>query len=495
MKSSVCIIGAGMGGLTAGAFLAKSGFDVTILEKATSVGGSAGFYTRKDRRFPTGATVAFGLEEDGILTKILNELKIQPPKMELLHPMDVILPDRKVSIFKDKGRWERELQMSFSEREKDVLLFWKKLEQIGEDVLSVTRNEVSFPIQRMYDLGSYPSFAFKNPLSVTRVTKYATWTVEKLLRTYNLHTYLPLRQFLDAQLVDAVQTDVTEAALLPSSVALTIYRKGSFAIENGIGQLCELLKDYIIQLGGRVFLSSPLKKVQFDQTNRLWQVESKKCNESFSTIINNSGISFDDNTSYEDSDFSWGAFRIDATLRKEVANQLQGNTLPFAFQIVSDNPQLATYCHNPIYATIHETQSGGKDYLCEVLMSISVHTEDKRWIQLSQEFYKKEKNTLMDLLMQEVEKVFPFNNHLLFAEAGTPLTYKRFVGKTKVGGFPLTVKNAVWKPRSFRTKLPNWYIVGEQAFPGPGTLSAALSGYYASRAIIKEYSKKGYNTH
>ncbi len=51
MKPSVCIIGAGMGGLTAGAFLAKNGFDVTILEKATSVGGSAGFYTRKDRRF------------------------------------------------------------------------------------------------------------------------------------------------------------------------------------------------------------------------------------------------------------------------------------------------------------------------------------------------------------------------------------------------------------------------------------------------------------
>jgi phytoene dehydrogenase-like protein len=135
MKPSVCIIGAGMGGLTAGAFLAKNGFDVTILEKATSVGGSAGFYTRKDRRFPTGATVAFGLEEDGVLNKLLNELNIHPPTMELLHPMDVILPDRKVSIYKDKMRWERELQIRFSEREKDVLLFWKKLEQIGEDVL------------------------------------------------------------------------------------------------------------------------------------------------------------------------------------------------------------------------------------------------------------------------------------------------------------------------------------------------------------------------
>ncbi|MCM3601365.1 NAD(P)-binding protein [Robertmurraya korlensis] len=489
MKPSVCIIGSGMGGLTAGAFLAKNGYDVTILEKATSVGGSAGFYTRKDRRFPTGATVAFGLEEDGILTKLLNELDIQPPKKELFHPMDVILPDRKVSIYKDKTRWERELERRFSERDRDVLLFWKKLEQIGEDVLSVTKSEVSLPIQRLYDLGSFPSFALNNPLSVTRLAKYATWTVEKLLKTYNLHTYLPLRQFLDAQLIDAVQTDVSEAALLPTSVALTIYRKGSFALENGFGQLCEQLKDFIIQCGGRVYLSSPLKKVQFDQTNKLWQVESKKCNESFSIIINNSGISFGDHTSYENNDFSWGAFRIDATLRQEVTNQLQGNITPFAYQIVSDHPQLATYCHNPIYATFHESQSRGELHqIDEVLMTISVHTEDKRWVQLSKESYIREKKFLMDLLMQEVEKVCPFKDYLLFAEAGTPLTYKRFVGKTKVGGFPLTVKNAVWKPRSFRTKLPNWYIVGEQAFPGPGTLSAALSGYYASRAIIKENS-------
>lgn len=488
MKPSVCIIGSGVGGLTAGAFLAKSGFDVTILEKATTVGGSAGFYTRKNRRFPTGATIAFGLEEDGVLTKLLNELDIHPPTIELLHPMDVILPDRKVSIYKDKIRWEKEIQRRFSERERDVLLFWKKLEQIGEDVLSVTKSAVSLPIQRIYDLGSFPSFAINNPLSITRLARYATWTVEKLLKTYNLHNYLPLRQFLDAQLIDAVQTDCKEAALLPSSVALTIYRKGSFTMENGIGQLSELLKEYIIQLGGRVYLSSPLKKVQFNETNKLWEVESKKCKESFSTIINNSGVSFGDHTSYDDKDFSWGAFRIDATLKQEVTNQLKGNVTPFAYQIVSDNPQLETYCHNPIYATFHESQSGGEDHSDEVLLSISVHTDERRWIPLSKEDYKKEKDFLMDLLMQEVEKVFPYKKHLIFAEAGTPVTYKRFVGKTKVGGFPLTVKNAVWKPRSFRSKFPNWYIVGEHVFPGPGTLSAALSGFYASRAIIKEYS-------
>ncbi|MGD6854100.1 FAD-dependent oxidoreductase [Bacillus infantis] len=34
MAKSVCIIGAGIGGLTAGALLANAGFNVTVLEKA-----------------------------------------------------------------------------------------------------------------------------------------------------------------------------------------------------------------------------------------------------------------------------------------------------------------------------------------------------------------------------------------------------------------------------------------------------------------------------
>lgn len=40
-KKKICIIGAGIGGLTAGALLSKKGFDVTILEKESFIGGRA----------------------------------------------------------------------------------------------------------------------------------------------------------------------------------------------------------------------------------------------------------------------------------------------------------------------------------------------------------------------------------------------------------------------------------------------------------------------
>ena len=40
-KSEVCIIGAGIGGLTAGALLTKQGYKVTIFEKESLIGGRA----------------------------------------------------------------------------------------------------------------------------------------------------------------------------------------------------------------------------------------------------------------------------------------------------------------------------------------------------------------------------------------------------------------------------------------------------------------------
>ena len=40
-KKKVCIIGAGIGGLTAGALLTKKDYDVTIFEKESLIGGRA----------------------------------------------------------------------------------------------------------------------------------------------------------------------------------------------------------------------------------------------------------------------------------------------------------------------------------------------------------------------------------------------------------------------------------------------------------------------
>ena len=52
--SKVVIIGSGLGGLTCGYILLKGGYDVTILEQGTQIGGCLQCFTRKGAKFETG---------------------------------------------------------------------------------------------------------------------------------------------------------------------------------------------------------------------------------------------------------------------------------------------------------------------------------------------------------------------------------------------------------------------------------------------------------
>ena len=54
MTKKVVVIGAGMGGLSSAAYLAKDGYDVTLLEALDHVGGRAGNWEKDGFRFDTG---------------------------------------------------------------------------------------------------------------------------------------------------------------------------------------------------------------------------------------------------------------------------------------------------------------------------------------------------------------------------------------------------------------------------------------------------------
>ncbi|MEO0946786.1 MAG: FAD-dependent oxidoreductase, partial [Cyanobacteria bacterium J06641_5] len=71
-KRRVAVIGAGIGGLTAGALLAKRGCDVTVFDQAIVPGGCASTFKRRGFTFDVGATQVAGLEPGGIHHQIFQ---------------------------------------------------------------------------------------------------------------------------------------------------------------------------------------------------------------------------------------------------------------------------------------------------------------------------------------------------------------------------------------------------------------------------------------
>jgi oxygen-dependent protoporphyrinogen oxidase len=110
MNNKVVLLGAGISGLTAAYLLDKEGYNVTVLEKRNSVGGSIDSLSEKGYMFDRGPNS--GLETTPMIQQIVNELNLQDQfvyanrkgnkryilRDSVLHP----LPMNPISFFKSK---------------------------------------------------------------------------------------------------------------------------------------------------------------------------------------------------------------------------------------------------------------------------------------------------------------------------------------------------------------------------------------------------------
>lgn len=72
----VIIIGGGLGGLSTGVVLAKNGYEVTVLEQGTQIGGCLQCFWRRRKKFETGMHFIGSADEGQILNKMLRYLEI-----------------------------------------------------------------------------------------------------------------------------------------------------------------------------------------------------------------------------------------------------------------------------------------------------------------------------------------------------------------------------------------------------------------------------------
>ncbi len=75
----IVVIGAGIGGLTTAALLARRGRSVKVFDLAIVPGGCASTFRRRGFTFEVGATQVAGLEPGGIHHRIFGELGIELP--------------------------------------------------------------------------------------------------------------------------------------------------------------------------------------------------------------------------------------------------------------------------------------------------------------------------------------------------------------------------------------------------------------------------------
>lgn len=121
----VVIIGAGIGGLVCGCYLAKAGMKVLIAEQHHKPGGYCTAFKRKGFTFDAAAHSFGSYRIGGNMNKILSELDLDKRiKIKRYDPSDIIIsPDYKITFWTDIDKTIQELQHTFPNEAKNISNF------------------------------------------------------------------------------------------------------------------------------------------------------------------------------------------------------------------------------------------------------------------------------------------------------------------------------------------------------------------------------------
>jgi phytoene dehydrogenase-like protein len=232
-KKRVIIAGAGISGLTAGAYLSRIGHDVLVLEKSPYVGGLVNSFKKDEFFFDTGPRA---IGNAGILEPMLEDLKIELPLVKGLVSTGIKTDIIHYDTVKEIDDYIKSLKGFFPKHSKDIRKIEKRIRSCSR--MTRTLNKAANPF-------------FKNPLTDIG---------------YTLHLFIPwlpsflavvLKSILNRRSIDQELDAITNNERLKDIVDQHFF-KGTPAVF-AFGYF-ENFQDYKYPIGGTSELPKALER-------------------------------------------------------------------------------------------------------------------------------------------------------------------------------------------------------------------------------------------
>ncbi|BAZ26181.1 phytoene dehydrogenase-related protein [Kalymmatonema gypsitolerans NIES-4073] len=491
-KSRVIVIGAGIGGLTAGALLARRGYSVLVLDQALVPGGCASTFKRKGFTFDVGATQVAGLEPGGIHHRIFTELEIDIPEATPCDPAcAVYLPgeDTPINVWRDPDKWKEERQKQFPGSEP----LWQLMAALFKASWEFQGRDPVLPPRNLWDLLQLTKAV--RP-STFKTVPYTLFTVGDALRAYKLANDHRLKSFLDLQLKLYSQVDAEETALLYAATALSVSQlpQGLYHLQGSMQVLSDRLVEALEKNGGKLLMRHTVEHIK---------VENGKAN---AVVIRN-----------QKTDEVWteGADHVVANVTAQNLVQLLGNNVPNGYQrrveklppasgafvvyLGVDESAIPSGCpphlqfmydangpigeNNSLFVSVsHPGDGRAPDGKATIIASSFVDAQ-QWWLT---EDYEGLKQQYTQEAISHLAKFFYLKPEtIVHVEAATPRTFARYTARDRgiVGGIGQRI--STFGPFGFanRTPISNLWLVGDSTHPGEGTAGVSYSALTAVKQI------------
>ena len=490
----VAVIGAGVAGLTAAALFARDGADVVLLEQHDKPGGCAGYFPVPskwgDFGFPVGATVALGLENGGLHREIFEKLGVECAATPL-DRLSVFLPDRRVELWHDARKW-RSARAQLPGNRRGQELFWRLQEIVADAGWFALGRKPALPIQKPIDV--WRDLALANPRLVPMLAALP-FSVGEAMKWLRVDRDRAFSALVNLQLLITKQSLSHRAPLSNGMAGLDLWRHGGFHPVGGGGAISRILLDAFGKFGGTARFETRVLKAQ--RAGEVWHLETDKGPIRARKVIANLPLpnlpalvpqigSTRINKLIRRAGEGWGAVTLYVAVRDEIVPA----DLPLHSQILTryaaTPPYLDAGAGDDVFLSLSPRGDESSAPRGWRTLNVSTHVRLSEWRDLSKDEYRARKKWWRDKLIDGVRVALPdFDAGKGFIITGTPSSWEDYTLRQNggVGGAPLSRRNANLRALPSRVGLADFRLVGDNTFPGQGTVACALSGYNAWRDL------------
>ena len=490
----VAVIGAGVAGLTAAALFAQQGADVVLLEQHDKVGGCAGYFDISSKwgefRFPTGATVALGLEVGGLHREIFDLLNARCPSTPI-DRLSVWLPDRRIELWHDATRWKQQ-RAQLPGNTIGQELFWQLQERVADAGWFALSRKPALPVEQPIDVWRDLNLIHPRLIPMIGALPFSVGELMKWLRVDRDRAFSAL---VNLQLLITTQSLSHRAPLSNGMAGLDLWRHGGFHPRGGVGAIGQTLLNAFCQFGGRAQFSTRVCRVE--RADDIWQIATDKGLLRARKVVANVPLpnlprivpqipAARVEKLVRRAGQSWGALTLYIALREEAVPA----DLPLHSQVLTRYGQRPPYLDagagDDVFLSLSPASDASSAPRGWRALNVSTHVKLEDWRDLSKIEYRAQKKAWRDKLLAGVRVALPnFDDGKGFVISGTPSSWENYTLRQNggVGGAPLSRRNANLRALPSRIGLPNFRLVGDSTFPGQGTVACALSGYNAWRDL------------